>query len=231
MKKGIIIVLVILVVGAGLWYTLSNQSQNKEASNKDGEAVAIVNGEKIAKADLEAQFAQAKQMYSQQNLNDQQKQQLKDQLLDQLIGSILLKQEAKKQGVTIDQGEIDSQMDQMIQSLGGEEAFNKQLQQSGLTREELKTRMKEQLVVQEYINSEISEGELSVTDEELKSYYDQMRAIQQGGGTQTPSFEEMEDTQKDQMRSQLKQQKRSTQTQQLIEKLKKDANIQKLNQE
>ncbi len=235
MKKSIIIILIILVVGAGLWFVLFNTNQinrnQKPITGSESGTVAIVNGEKIDRSDLEAQFAQVKQMYSQQNLTSDQEKQLKDQMLDQLIGSVLLKQEAKEQAITLDQGEIDTQMNQMIQNLGGEEKLNQQLQQAGLTKKELRDNMKEQLLVQEYIGSKISDEQLNVTDEDLESYYEQMSAMQQGVGTQTetPTFGEITDTQKQQLRSQLKQQKRSVEIQKLIEELKKNADISKLN--
>ncbi len=141
-----------------------------------------------------------------------------------MIGSILLKQEANEQNIAVDQEEINSQMSQMIQNLGGEEAFNEQLQSAGLTEKQLRERMKEQVLVQKYIDSEIPQQELEVTDEEIKTYFNQIMA-QQGEGSELPSFEEMEESQKEQLRSQLKQQKQSLEVQQLIEQLKQEAEI------
>jgi len=222
MKKLIIILLIVLVIGAGLWYVLSSD-KGADLDLENGTA-AIVNGEKIANKDLQTQITQTKQMYPEQDLNLEQEKQLEAQILDQMIGSILLKQEAKKQDIAVDQEEINSQMSQMIQNLGGEEAFNEQLQSAGLTEKQLRERMKEQVLVQKYIDSEIPQQELEVTDEEIKTYFNQIMA-QQGEGSELPSFEEMEESQKEQLRSQLKQQKQSLGVQQLIEQLKQEAEI------
>jgi len=222
MKKLIIILLIVLVIGAGLWYVLSSD-KGADLDLENGTA-AIVNGEKIANKDLQTQITQTKQMYPEQDLNLEQEKQLEAQILDQMIGSILLKQEAKKQDIAVDQEEINSQMSQMIQNLGGEEAFNEQLQSAGLTEKQLRERMKEQVLVQKYIDSEIPQQELEVTDEEIKTYFNQIMA-QQGEGSELPSFEEMEESQKEQLRSQLKQQKQSLEVQQLIEQLKQEAEI------
>jgi len=222
MKKLIIILLIILVIGGGLWYVLSG---NKEGGlDLENGTAAIVNGEKIAQKDLQTQITQTKQMYPGQDLNLEQEKQLEAQILDQMIGSILLKQEANEQNIAVDQEEINSQMSQMIQNLGGEEAFNEQLQSAGLTEKQLRERMKEQVLVQKYIDSEIPQQELEVTDEEIKTYFNQIMA-QQGEGSELPSFEEMEESQKEQLRSQLKQQKQSLEVQQLIEQLKQEAEI------
>ena len=222
MKKLIIILLIVLVIGAGLWYVLSSD-KGADLDLENGTA-AIVNGEKIANKDLQTQITQTKQMYPEQDLNLEQEKQLEAQILDQMIGSILLKQEAKKQDIAVDQEEINSQMSQMIQNLGGEEAFNEQLQSAGLTEKQLRERMKEQVLVQKYIDSEIPQQELEVTDEEIKTYFNQIMA-QQGEGSELPPFEEMEESQKEQLRSQLKQQKQSLGVQQLIEQLKQEAEI------
>ncbi|HKL17056.1 MAG TPA: SurA N-terminal domain-containing protein [Patescibacteria group bacterium] len=222
MKKLIIILLIVLVIGAGLWYVLSSD-KGADLDLENGTA-AIVNGEKIANKDLQTQITQTKQMYPEQDLNLEQEKQLEAQILDQMIGSILLKQEAKKQDIAVDQEEINSQMSQMIQNLGGEEAFNEQLQSAGLTEKQLRERMKEQVLVQKYIDSEIPQQELEVTDEEIKTYFNQIMA-QQGEGSELPSFEEMEESQKEQLRSQLKQQKQSLEVQQLIKQLKQEAEI------
>jgi len=222
MKKVIIILLIILVIGGGLWYVLSG---NKEGGlDLENGTAAIVNGEKIAQKDLQTQITQTKQMYPGQDLNLEQEKQLEAQILDQMIGSILLKQEANEQNIAVDQEEINSQMSQMIQNLGGEEAFNEQLQSAGLTEKQLRERMKEQVLVQKYIDSEIPQQELEVTDEEIKTYFNQIMA-QQGEGSELPPFEEMEESQKEQLRSQLKQQKQSLGVQQLIEQLKQEAEI------
>ncbi|SRR6056297_3344513 len=226
MKKGIIIILIILLVVAGLLFTLLN----REAKTSDEGVVAIVNGENVNSSDLEAQLDQAKQ-FSQQELSLEQEAQLREQLLDQLIGSLLLKQAAQSQGISVDEEEVNSQLNQMIETLGGEESFNQQLSQSGLTREELQDNMKEQLLVQKYIESAIPSDQLEITEEEMKSYYDQMVAGQQGEDSEVVAFEEMEEAQKEQLELQLQQQKRSMMVQQLIQQLKQNAEISKPNQE
>lgn len=218
----IIALLIVVVLGAGLWYALSMEGGNPISTNSDGEVVAKVNGEEITNDDFQAQLTQAKQMDL-----EMEEEQLKTEVLDQMIGNVLIKQKAEEKGITVEESEIDQQMNQVIQQSGGEEAFKKQLEEANITREELRERAREQILVQNYVDSEISEDKLEVTEEELKSYFDQMMA-QQGNATNTPSFDEMQDSQKEQIRSQLKQQKRNQETQNLIKQLKEEANIEKL---
>lgn len=223
-KQNIIIaILIVAVVGAGLWYTFSRNGKQNSPSNE--EAVATVNGEEITSSDFQVQLEQAKQMYSQQKM-DFKEEQLRAQVLDQMIGNLLIKQKAGQEEVTVKESEVNAQMNQVVQSSGGEQAFKKRLQEADLTREELRKRAREQLLVQSYLKTAIPEDKLEVTDQEIKSYFEQM--VGQGGNaTGTPSFEEMEQGQKEQIRTQLEQQKRRQETQNLIEKLRKEAEIKK----
>ena len=225
-KKNIIItVLALALAGVGIWYALSFTDAQKFLSQN--KIVATVNGEEISEADFQDQLEQAKQMSSQQGLEvDEEK--LKTQVLDQMIGNILIQQEAEKKGIKVEQSEIDTEIQKAVEGLGGEENLNKQLEKFNLTREKLEELTREQLLTQKYIEVEVPEEELQVSEEEAKRYFDQMM-LQQGGenATNVPAFSELEEAQKNQLNTQLKQQKRTQKIREIIEKLREEADIQK----
>lgn len=225
-KKNIILaVLIIAALGVGIWYALSMSGGQNPLSGK--KVVAKVNGEKITNADFQAQLKQAKQMTSQQGLDiDEEK--LKTRVLDQMTGNILIKQKAKEAGISVEKNEVKAEINKVKETLGGEDAFKKQLENANLTQEDLEELTKEQLLREKYVKTQVSEDELEVSEEEVKNYFDQMM-LQQGGenATNTPSLEEMDEAQKEKIKTQIRLQKRSSKTRELIESLREEADIEK----
>jgi parvulin-like peptidyl-prolyl isomerase len=227
-KNIILAVLIVAALAVGIWYAVSmTDGQNPFSKDAEAKVVATVNGEEITNADLQAQLEQAKQMVSQQGLDIDEKQ-LKERVLDQMIGNVLIKQKAKEEGITVKQSEINAEINKVKENLGGEEAFNKQLKNADITMDELEELTREQLLSQEYVESQVAEEELKVSDKEIKNFFNQMM-IQQGGeaATDTPSVEEMDEAQKEQIKTQIRQQKRSSKTRELIESLREEAEIEK----
>lgn len=225
-KNIILAVLVVAALGVGIWYALT-MTEGQNPLSRDNKVVAKVNGEKITNTDFQAQLQQAEQLSSQQNLNID-KEQLKSRVLDQMIGNILIRQKAKDEDISVKEEEVDKKIDEIIKSLGGEEAFNKQLEDAELTQEGLEEMTREQLLTEKYIESQVPEKELEVSEEEVKNYFNQMM-LQQGGknATNTPKLEDMSEKEKEQIKTQLRQQKQTTKTQELIEELRQDADIEK----
>lgn len=220
-KQNVIIFMaVVIALGVGLWYALSADKIQSPFSSED--VVATVNGETISRAAFQDQLAKAEKM----NLGLKEKQ-LKTEVLDQMIGRILVEQAAEEKGITVKQEQVDAQIDRLVEELGGKQAFEQQLKKADLTREELKKRAREQLLVQSYVESKISEDKLKVTKQEVKNYLQQMTAQQGENATNTPSFDELKQSQKEQIKSQIRQRKQNQETQKLIEKLREQATIEK----
>jgi foldase protein PrsA len=88
-------------------------------------------------------------------------------VMDQLIVDALITQEAKQQGVTIDEAEIEKQVNALKKSLGSDETFRRSLEKKGYNeqtfREALKTVM---------LKDKLFEKAYPVTEEQIKEYYD-----------------------------------------------------------
>ncbi len=163
-------------------------------------AVATVNGEEIIKEELLAMEEQQKQQLAMQGLDpdseeaDQMVQEMRPDLLDNLVMITLLEQKAHAEEITVGDDDVDEYYQQFVQQAGGEEMLEQQLEEVGITEEELKSDIAEQLLIElyidHYIEENVAEGELEFSEEELRELYEQqMQQMEQ----QMQLEEEMED--------------------------------------
>ncbi|MDP3899910.1 MAG: SurA N-terminal domain-containing protein [bacterium] len=229
-KKSLIItslaaVIVLALGGSYLLFTKTFATQKKSVENvaadtaeKTG-AVATVNGEELSREDFNAQLEQAQQTYIQQGLDPASAQiadQLKTQVLDQMIAGTLFKQEAKKTGLIIDDAEVEAEISRLIESVGGREVFDQELAKASVAEDTVKINIGERMLIDKYLEAQISAGEISATDEEVRALYDEMSAQQP-----LPPFE---DVQEDAKKAVI-QKKQNELISALVTSLRADANI------
>lgn len=116
-------------------------------------AAAIVNGQRISKAE-----------FTQLTLN-----RYGADVLDELITNKLIDQQVAKQGITVDQAAIDQEIANLkTQYAGDDEAtWQSVLAQEGVTEAELRLTVKRRMAVEQIVGKDIT-----VTDDEVKTYYD-----------------------------------------------------------
>ncbi|MDF2964062.1 MAG: PpiC-type peptidyl-prolyl cis-trans isomerase [Paenibacillus sp.] len=118
---------------------------------KSSEPVAKVNGVEISKDQLyEAVLASGG-----------------GQTVQNMIEKELIRQEAEKAGVQVQDADIDKELSTLKQNFPSEEEFNQALVMNGMTLEGLKEEMKPQVMMRKLL-----EPQVTVTDEEIKGYYD-----------------------------------------------------------
>lgn len=135
------------------------------------------------------------------------------QVLENLITQSLILQEAKKQGVEISADRIKdkiSEIEEQVKSQGSD--LDTVLETQGQTRQDLEEQIKIQLIIEEILGKEIS-----ITNGEIKDYFEENKDYFEEGVT----FEEV----KDQLEGELRQQKLNEKFQTWIEKLKQKARI------
>lgn len=142
------IVLVILT-GAVSFYL------GKTSGGANGEAVASVNGEKITKDELYELLVSDTGA----------------QALDALITEKVVNQELKKLNVTVTEEEINAELANTYAQYGGQEAFEAALKSYGYSPEEFRKDVETNLKITKYL-----EPQLNVTEEEMKSYFEQNKA-------------------------------------------------------
>ncbi|MBU1120147.1 SurA N-terminal domain-containing protein [Patescibacteria group bacterium] len=141
--------LVLIIVGSFALIDLGVQYLNNDYS------VAIVNGTRISKSEWNKLLQQA---YGQAGAT-------------QLIDNEVIAQEAKKADLTASDEEIQTQVDQIITSLGGQTEYEAALEANNLTDTELKKEIKLDILTTKLLTPTIT-----YTDDDLKSFFDQYSA-------------------------------------------------------
>ncbi len=99
------------------------------ASPRTEEILAWVEGEPITQADVDVVLAEAR-------LADEPDE--PDAALEEAIGRVLVRREAERLGVTVDEAALEERLGAIGERLGGEEALIARLQTAAMTREQLR---------------------------------------------------------------------------------------------
>jgi foldase protein PrsA len=147
LKPGLKIVgTVLLVIVAVALVDLLVQYINNDYS------VAVINGSRITKSQwhdrLESAYGAG--------------------VASQMIEDEIIKLEAKKADVRVEDEEIDAEIDRIIESIGGEEMFNSALEANNITLEELKDQIKIDL-----LSTKILAPNLEYEEEDVVDFFNQ----------------------------------------------------------
>lgn len=140
---------------------------------KDG-VVATVNGHPIQQAELDKAYDAQLAGSPQAAPSADQAESVKLNLLRELVDSQIVEQRAAKLGLTATNDEIDAKLNEMKAPVT-EEEFNKRLQASNLTLDELKHDIRRSLTQNKLINKEIN-SKITVSDTDVSSYYNAHKA-------------------------------------------------------
>lgn len=146
-KHKVVIVLIIISLISGVFIGFSQL-----LSGPAGNVVASVNGEKITKDELY------------QLLLDQAGQ----QGLNLLIAQKIIDLEAKKQKITISEGEIEKALEEYYDYYGGEDSFTQIMAMSGTSLAEVKENLISTLKIKKLL-----EPRITVTEEEMKAFFEE----------------------------------------------------------
>ncbi|MBA3476084.1 MAG: peptidylprolyl isomerase [Actinobacteria bacterium] len=145
------------------------------------DAVAVVDGEEVAKSDYEQIVAQAKVSYEQQKrefpkAGSQEFQTLKNQAVQFLVQREQFEQEAKSLDVEITDKQVDARLAQIQKQYfaGDKKKFEKQLKDQKLTLEQVRGDIRAQ-IVSEKIFAEVTR-KVNVTDKQVEEYYKKNKA-------------------------------------------------------
>lgn len=139
---------------------------------KEGVA-AEVNGEPILLKTLDKEFAQYKEQYPQLFEGKdatQRENEYRRRILDSLIDDELMRQAAEEQGIAVTEEDITKQIDQLKAGFGDEEKFEQAITSAGMTIDQLKDQIREQMLTQKIIES-LDSGD-KITEDQIKAYYE-----------------------------------------------------------
>lgn len=232
-SKYVVIAVVLLLLGAGAYFAwdsgifdaqqakLDNPFAEQPAEQKEyPDVVANINGEDVPKDPLLQSITQTQSVAAQQGANPSDpavQEQIEAQALDVVINTVLLIQAAEEAQIAIAPEEIDAELAQLVTQFGGQESLQAELDRIGMTEEDLRADLEEQLLISAYIEMQIDETTLAVSDAEVEAMY----ATFAQQNTQMPELADIQE----QLREQLASQKQQEAVGQLLEELKADANV------
>ncbi len=101
--------------------------------------------------------------------------QVRQDVLDQLINSMLADQQAKRGQITVSQREIDNTIERLKESRQfTDEQLRQGLASQGMTMEEYRKEIEEQLMRSRLVNREVK-SKIVITKEDIKDYYERHR--------------------------------------------------------
>jgi peptidyl-prolyl cis-trans isomerase C len=145
------------------------------AANDLPEVVAKVNGKPIKKLEL-IQAAQVVQLtLAQRGRPVVPSAMFYRQVLEELVAITLLQQDAKAQGVSASDLEVQRQLDARKSVYSSEAEFQKALKQAGVTEETLRQQAHDQLSVQKYVQTKLVPN-ATVPDQAARDFYEKNKA-------------------------------------------------------
>lgn len=136
----LLILVIFVVIDFGVQYLNNDYS------------AAVVNGQRITEREY---FYRLDQAYG-------------NAIVSQLIEEELVKQEAEKEGVTATEEEIDGQLAEITEQVGGEEQLNLSLEAYNLTIEDLRRQIELDVLIKKML-----EPTLEYTEEDVKAFFEE----------------------------------------------------------
>ncbi|HVM12834.1 MAG TPA: peptidylprolyl isomerase [Egibacteraceae bacterium] len=139
-------------------------------------AAATVNGEEIPIAEVQERFDAVREnpQFAEQLEGEEGEafeQQVQAEILTGLIRSRLLHQGAEELGVELTEEDIDAKREEIIEEVGGEEAFEQIVEDNNLTEETIRSQLRD-LAMQDLVGEELT-ADLAADDEEVQAAYDE----------------------------------------------------------
>lgn len=155
-------------------------SDTPEESSEDtisiapDQVIARVNGSDVTGAAYMMQIAQMTQSFGVSDINALEpnlRYQIQQQALDAVVNTALVVHAAGVEGVMVTPEEVDAEYDTLIAAVGGEAVAQERLAAMGVTAAQFKANLKSDIAIKGYLEVTAGEDVLSVTDEEVQSFY------------------------------------------------------------
>lgn len=143
------------------------------------DAVAKVNGEKITREEFDSIVEVAKKQdttLASLKEGDAMLLQYKRMILDSMIEAVLVRQEAKRVGIKVTDKDIDAKLAEIKASYPDENSFNEVVKQSGMTMEQIRQSISDQLIYQALYDKVAPAPKIS--EEQIKKYYEDNKSTQ-----------------------------------------------------
>lgn len=214
---------VVVAVGGHYIYTTLQAPATEKMDGEFPAVVAIVNGEELTATELENSITQVKALAASTASETEQpksESEITEEALELITNTRLLVQAARASEIEIEEAAIDQQIEILETNFGGAAALERQASSLGLSPEDLRMDIEEQLLVDLYLRSTIDIEAIEVTSEEIQAFYDEVVE----GGQQLPPLESISA----QIELQIQGQKQDEMINELIASLRNEAAIEVL---
>ena len=172
MKTKPLVLTLSLLLGLTLSGTL--HAQKAEPQTATAGKAAVVNGVVIQEEEVNRGllYQQQRMLASTgQMIRPEMMQEARKMVLENLIDRELLYQQSRKKGVSIKDAEVTEQLDRLKKQYPSEQAFKESMAEDHLTEDTVKSRIKMNLAVQQFVEKEFG-GNVQVNEAEAKAFYD-----------------------------------------------------------
>ena len=190
--------------------------------NEDG-PVATVNGEEVSRLAYTNKLKEINAILTRQKINTANTKiaaEIRQQAIAELVNFRLLYQTATAAGHTASTEQVNETYREIVADMGDEETLALALGDNGLTIDDLKQQLYEQLTVDAYITATVDLASVTIDPAEVRAYYDTI-------STNNPDLPTYEDI-RDRLTVELLQQKQQQLVTDLIQDLRADAEIEVL---
>ena len=160
------------IILIGFLCACSIENSGVEGEN-DPDVVAIVNGEKILKQSLAEELRWTKRKYRIKKNDFLQPEEivwLKTNTLNEMVRTVMLRQEAERQGISVGKSELKAHLKKVKQGYH-EDGFQRALEVEEISREQWQEKIRTNLLIGKVIN-EVVNKKISVGEEELLRYFE-----------------------------------------------------------
>jgi parvulin-like peptidyl-prolyl isomerase len=173
----------LLVLFAALTLTLAVAGCGGGSDEVPSDAVALVDGEEITRAEYDLLLEQAKKGYKNRKqefpaAGSQEFQTLKNQAVQFLVQRVQFRQQAEDFDIEVTDKDVDARLEQIQkQYFGGDKKkYEKQLKDQGLTEAQVKSDIRGQ-IISEKLFAKVTD-DVKVSDEQIEKYYEEKKATQ-----------------------------------------------------
>lgn len=181
---------------------------------KDDQIVATINGTEITGEEYNSIYVQTKVRLHQYRQDVSDLDFLKERTLNTLIDQELLRQDARRIGISVSEEEVQNRFTEAKEEVS-EEQFSSFLEQNQLTETEFKDQLYLAILHEKYLQSEMPK--IEITEEEIKELYEEKK-------DENKNFPDYEDI-AEMLKQEIMMQKEQAAFQGKIEQLRKNAEI------
>lgn len=220
---------ILLVIILGLIFLLEKQERINTglftkiiAEMKAKAPVAKVNDVVISTRDLDSlvrQFTEMAKLQGADYTSEESLSSFRDEAIETLINGEILKQDADNNGFSATDEEVDERFNAIVEGVGGREELDKRMSQFGINETNLKQDIRDELNIQNLLDSKIKKEEIEVTEEEISSLYKDANT-----NGNLPKIEEIRES----IINEIRESKYQLQVSDYLQKLKDEAKIEKL---